>query len=353
MTTAPSVVAMSDLMGIVWLVVLLALNAFFVAAEFAVIAAKRSQIEPRAEQGSRRARTTLWAMEHATLMLAVTQLGITICSLLILNVSEPAIHHLLEYGLFWLPAEASGVVAFVLTLLLVSGLHVVFGEMVPKNIAFSTPDRAALALAPPLVGIGTVFRPVVRALNGLADLVLKVFGVTPQHAVGTAFTLDQVATIVAESRREGVLRDDAGTLGNAFEFTEKVAADVAVPTSELVTVGPSGTPADIERAVAKFGYSRYVILDAAGAPSGYVHLKDVIDLEDDDEFDEPIPAKRHRGLISVTTSTDLEDALAAMQRAGAHLAKVVDPVAQIVGVLFLEDIIEELVGEVHDATQRD
>lgn len=344
---------MNDLLGIFWLVVLLGLNAFFVAAEFAIIAAKRSQIEPRAEQGSRRAKTTLWAMEHATLMLAVTQLGITICSLLILNVSEPAIHHLLQYGLFWLPEEASTVVAFVITLLLVSGLHVVFGEMVPKNIAFSTPDRAALLLAPPLVAFGRVFRPVVRALNGMADLVLKACGVTPKHAVGAAFTLDQVATIVAESRREGILRDDAGTLGNAFEFTEKVAADVAVPTRELITVGPEGTPADIERAVAKHGFSRYVIVDADGAPTGYVHLKDVISLEQDGEFDAPIPVKRHRSLIAVTMETELEDALAAMQRAGAHLSKVVDPYAQIVGVLFLEDIIEELVGEVHDATQRD
>ncbi len=347
------VTPMSDLAGIFWLVVLLALNGFFVAAEFAIIAAKRAQIEPKAEQGSRRAKTTLWAMEHATLMLACTQLGITICSLLILNVSEPAIHHLLEYPLFWLPEEVSGVAAFLITLVLVSGLHVVFGEMVPKNIAFSSPDTTALALSPVLVGFGRVFAPVVRVLNGTADLALKAFGVTPQHAVTSAFTLDQVATIVAESRREGVLRDDAGTLGNAFEFTEKVASDVAVPTADLVTIGADGSPADIERAVAKHGFSRYVIVDESGRPAAYIHLKDVIDLEDDDEYSEPIPAKRWRTFISVTTTTELEDALATLQRAGAHLARVVDPLGSIVGVLFLEDIIEELVGEVHDATQRD
>ena len=128
--------------GIIWLVVLLVVNAFFVGAEFAVISARRSQIEPKAEAGSKAAKTTLWAMEHATLMLATSQLGITVCSLVILNVSEPAIHHLLEIplGLTSLSGEAIGIIAFIAALLLVTFLHVVIGEMVPKNISFSVPD---------------------------------------------------------------------------------------------------------------------------------------------------------------------------------------------------------------------
>ena len=161
-----------SLPGILWLVVLLLVNAFFVGAEFAVISARRSQIEPKAEGGSRAAKTTLWAMEHATLMLATSQLGITICSLLILNVSEPAIHHLLEVplGLTGLPEAVSGVIAFAFTLLLVSFLHVVIGEMVPKNLSFSMPDQAALLLAPPLVFVGNVFKPVIVALNATAKI---------------------------------------------------------------------------------------------------------------------------------------------------------------------------------------
>src|SRR3954462_9111816 len=147
---------MSDWAGILALVVLLFINAFFVAAEFAVVSARRSQVEPLAERGKRSARTALFAMEHATLMLATTQLGITVCSLLILDVSEPAIHHLLEVPLHLtgLPDAAIGTISFIVTLVIVSFLHVVFGEMVPKNISFSMPDRAALLLAPPLVGIG-------------------------------------------------------------------------------------------------------------------------------------------------------------------------------------------------------
>src|SRR6476620_850777 len=157
---------MSDWAGIPWLVVLLLANAFFVGAAFAVLSARRSQIEPLAERGSRSAKTALWAMEHATLMLATSQLGITVCSLLILNVSEPAIHDLLQAPLraTGLSAHTVEVVAFVIVLLLVTFLHVVFGEMVPKNLSFSVPTRAALLLAPPLVMVSRAFRPVIWTL---------------------------------------------------------------------------------------------------------------------------------------------------------------------------------------------
>ncbi len=196
---------MSDWAGIAWLVVLLAANAFFVGAEFAVISARRSQIEPHADRGSRAAKTALYAMEHATMMLATCQLGITICSLLILNVSEPAIHHLLEgpLGLTGLPEAAVGVIGFVVALLLVSYLHVVFGEMVPKNLAFSLPDRAVLMLAPPLVAVSKAFHPIIVALNWTANHVLRLFRVEPKDEAASTYTLDEVATIVTQSRREG------------------------------------------------------------------------------------------------------------------------------------------------------
>ena len=342
-----------DWWGIGWLFLLLLINAFFVAAEFAVISARRSQIEPRAEAGSRSARTALWAMEHATLMLAATQLGITVCSLLILNVSEPAIHHLLEVPLeltHW-PEEVLTTIAFIITLTIVSFLHVVLGEMVPKNLSFTLPERLILLLAPPLVGIATVFRPIIVVLNATANGVLRLFRITPKNEAVSAFTVDEVATIVATSTREGVLTDSTGTLSNAFEFTGKKVRDVAVAMPQLVTLPEAATPADVERAVAQRGFSRYVLVDDDGEPTGYLHLKDVIDL-DEDEFAEPVPPKRIRQLISIFRDTDLEDALATMRRSGVHLARVFDENGATLGVIFLEDIIEELVGEVQDATRR-
>lgn len=343
-----------DWWGIAWLGVLLVINAFFVGAEFAVISARRSQIEPLAEAGSRSAKTALWAMEHATLMLAACQLGITVCSLLILNVSEPAIHHLLEVPLAltgW-PEEVIGTVAFIIALLLVSFLHVVFGEMVPKNISFSVPDRAALILAPPLVFVARIFNPVIVALNAIANAILRLFRVTPKTEANSIYTLDEVATIVAQSTREGVLTDAGGTLNAAFEFTSKKVQDIAVGMSALVTLPEDATPEDVERAVAQRGFSRYILVDDLGEPTGYLHLKDVIDLDDADEFTEPVPPKRIRQLISIFRGTDLEDALATMRRSGVHVARAFDESGSTKGVLFLEDIIEELVGEVQDATRR-
>lgn len=347
---------MNDWAGLVWLVVLLLANAFFVGGEFAVISARRSQIEPVAERGSRAAKTALYAMEHATLMLATSQLGITICSLLILNVSEPAIHHLLEipmHALGWDEGVIS-VAAFVITLALVSFLHVVFGEMVPKNLAFSMPDRAVLILAPPLVWVSRVFRHVIHALNGSANAFLRLFRVEPKNEASSAFTIEEVATIVSRSRREGVLNDTSGAVAAAVEFTDKKARDIAVPMAELITLPSTATPADVERAVARYGFSRYVIADDQRTALGYVHLKDVLRAAEDDDAqpDAPLPAKRIHHMVPVLEETDLEDALAAMRRAGRHLAEVRDGAGEMTAVLFLEDILEELIGEVQDATRR-
>jgi len=286
-----------------------------------------------------------------------------VCSLLILNVSEPAIHHLLEIplNLTGLPEEAIGTIAFIMALLIVSYLHVVFGEMVPKNLSFSIPDQAVLILAPPLVFFGRLVKPVIVALNSTANGVLRLFGVAPKNEATSTFTLDEVATIVSQSTREGVLSDDSGALSAAFEFTAKKAKDIAVPLDQLVTLPESATPADVEKAVTRHGFSRYVLDYESGEPSGYIHLKDVLGLDVDpvDPVDtgrtgytDPIPAKLIRQLVSIFEDTDLEDALATMRRSGAHLARTFTVTGDATGVLFLEDIIEELVGEVQDATRR-
>ncbi|MGM1017741.1 MAG: hemolysin family protein [Actinomycetota bacterium] len=349
---------MSDWGGLVWLVVLLVANAFFVGAEFAVISARRSQIEPRAERGERAAKTALYAMEHATLMLATSQLGITICSLLILNVSEPAIHHLLAvpmHALGW-PDAAVDIVSFTIALLIVSFLHVVFGEMVPKNLAFSLPEQAVLILATPLVWVSKVFMPVIWVLNAAANGVLRLFRVEPKNEAASTFTLGEVATIVSQSRREGVLTDHSGTVAAVVEFTDKKARDIAVGLDDLVTLPETTTPDEIERAVARYGFSRYVIVDEASVPVGYVHLKDILRAAEGPDAEaktvQRVPAKRIHHMVPVQDDTDLEDALATMRQAGRHLAKVRNRAGKTTAVLFLEDIIEELVGEVQDATRR-
>lgn len=350
---------MSDWSGLAWLGVLLLVNAFFVAAEFAVISARRSQIEPLAEKGSRRAKTALWAMENVSLMLATCQLGITVASLLILTVSEPSIHHLMELaleGTHWDPVVIS-VLSFLTALILVTFLHVVLGEMVPKNASFSMPDRATLLLAPPLVFTARLVKPVIVAMNAIANAGLRLVRVQPKDEANSSYTLDEVATIVSHSTREGMIDDKLGALSAAFEFTVKKARDIQIPVPSLVSLPEHALVAELERAVAEHGFSRYVITDTTGEPVGYIHLKDVLALDDEETasgvHSGAIPTKRIRQLAMLADSTDLEDALAQLQRSGIHLARVVDAQGTTTGVLFLEDIIEELVGEVHDATRRD
>ena len=164
--------------------------------------------------------------------------------------------------------------------------------------------------------------------------------------------MPEVQQIVTESHREGLVEADKfGLVGAALEFSDKNAADVGVPVADLVTVPSDATPDDIERLVAKHGFSRYPTIDTAGELTGYLHLKDVL-YADDTDRGEPVPRKRLRRLATVLPEDEVEDVLTTMQRTGTHLARVVDGHGAVIGVVFLEDVIEELVGEVTDSTQR-
>jgi CBS domain containing-hemolysin-like protein len=351
-------------------VVLLLLNAFFVGAEFAVISARRSQIEPLADAGRRGAATTLWAMEHVSLMLAAAQLGITVCSLGLGAVAEPAVASLLEgpFHAAGVPDELIHPIAFTIALAIVVYLHVVVGEMIPKNLALATPERAALALAPPLVWVARAMSLLIKVLRAATNVLLRLLRVEPKEELTSAFTAEEVHAIVAESRKEGLLQPGHDLLTGALELSRRHAVDVMVPWQRLDTVTAGSTPRDVERLVARTGYSRFPVVLPGGRAevAGYLHLKDLL-YADDDRYLEPIPDKRVRALVSVAPEDEIEEVLAAMQRSGSHLARVVQdggpgvdggepgqPGGQTVtiGVVFLEDVLEELVGEVRDATQR-
>jgi len=340
--------------GLLAFLVLLLVNGFFVAAEFAVISARRAQIEPRAEAGSRPAKITIKAMENVSLILATCQLGVTIAGLLILLVAEPSIHELLKTPLhaLGLPEAVESATSFGIALIIVSFLHVLVGEMVPKNISFSIPERAALVLVPIVYGLALILKPVVYALNATANGIVRLFGVKPKNEANSAFTLEQVEDIVSHSTRAGVLSDETGAITNTFEFTDKKVKDILVPVQNLVTLPTDVTPRDVEQAVAKHGFSRYVVLEADGSLEGYLHLKDVIDA-DEEEADEPVERKLIRTVKSIGGGVELEDALALMQKDRQHLMASFDNEGNLLGLLFLEDILEELVGEVQDATRRE
>jgi len=270
-------------------------NAFFVGAEFALISARRTLIEPRVAAGSRSARITLGAMENVSLMMAGAQLGITVCSLALGAVSEPAIAHLLE-----IPLAAAGIpaillhpIAFVVALSVVTFLHVVVGEMVPKNIALAGPERSALVLAPPLVLCVRVLLPPIRTMNQVANLVLHMVRVEPKQEVTSSFTRDEVADLVAQSRQGGLLgENDERLLLGALSFEERDTSGVALPMGTVQTLPAGATHADGEAAAAT-GFSRFPVTRADGS-AGFVHLKDVIaelvgQIRDDSRRHEPQP----------------------------------------------------------------
>lgn len=335
-----------------WLAVCLLLgNAFFVGAEFAVMTARRSRLEPLAAAGSKRAKVSLEALEHVASLLTTAQLGITLCSVGLGAVAEQALHEMISPPLVRLGISdpASSLIALLMALLIVAYLHVVIGEMVPKNLAIAGPQRAALLLAPALLVITRVLRPVIAVLEGLAKAMVRALGIEPKDELTSAFTADEVQLIVAESHREGLIKSERhGLARRALEFSDRVAGDVAVPLSSLVTLSFGATPDDVEHLVAKCGFSRFVITDAAGQVAGYLHLKDVL-YADEVQRRAPVPIKRVRSLATVRSDDEVEDVLATMQLTGAHLARVVDPAGAVSGVVFLEDVLEELVGEVSDS----
>lgn len=341
---------MGDTTLILLTIVLLLANAFFVGAEFAIISARRTTIEPRALEGSRAARTTLGAMENVSLMLAGCQLGITICSLGLGSLGEPAVAHVLEgvFKEFGVPEGLLHPVAFAIALAIIVSLHVVIGEMVPKNLALALPDRAALLLTPILVLLVRAGRPLLILVNGLANAVLRLLRVTPKDEVTSAFTRDEVAGLVAESRREGLLdMGEEQLLTGALEFEERRASTVLLPIDEVVTLPVHTTPGAVEDAVARTGFSRFPVVDAQGVLSGYLHLKDVLH-DDVLALEEEVSMDLVRPLPSVDATDRLRDVLATLQRTGAHLAQVTDGTGTVLGLVALEDVLEELVGEITD-----
>ena len=346
---------MSPTLAVLLTIVLLALNAFFVGAEFALVSARRSQVEPRAQAGSRLARTTLHAMENVSLMMAGAQLGITICSLGLGAVGEPTMAHLLEpaFELVHVPHQLVHPISFVIALMIVVFLHVVLGEMVPKNIALAGPDRAALALGPPLLMVVTVLRPLIVALNALANGILRLLRVEPQGEVSSSYTREEVAALVEESHGEGLLRaDEYDRLSGALGFTEKTVAAVLMPPASLTTVRRGSSVEEVEAVCAATGYSRFPVAADDGELVGYLHIKDVLET-DASRRERLVEDKWIRPFAPVGAGEALHDALETLQRRGAHMARVVDVDGRTLGLATLEDVIEELVGEIRDAAHHD
>ncbi|MEO7261821.1 MAG: hemolysin family protein [Jatrophihabitantaceae bacterium] len=341
---------MTGLLLVAALVLLLG-NAFFVAAEFAAVSVRRAQIQPLAAT-SRRARHVLAAQQRLSLLLAGAQLGITLCSLGLGAVAEPAVAAIFEdlFHALGVPTGLNHPLAFTIALAVVVLSHMVIGEMVPKNIALATSERAALLLVPTLDGFVTATGPVIRGLNALANAGLRLARIEPQDELKSAYTPDELAEILAESRNEGYL--DAAEhhrLSSALQLAERTAADATIPHAALVTISTATTTAELEALTAATGYSRFPVQDPSrpGALLGFVHIKDVLTGAHDPA--RPWPAQHLHRMPVIPADSPLPDVITALRRARSHLGHVTDGATSL-GVLALEDVVEEFVGEISDAS---
>ncbi len=331
-------------------VALIAGNAFFVGAEFGLVSARRSVIELKALNGSALAKITLKAMEQVSVMLAGAQLGITLCSLALGAMSEPLIVGLLEQPFIYLgiPNVLLHPVSIVVALLIMTYLHVVFGEMIPKNLALAGPDKTAIILTPVLFWLVRIFYPAVFVLNSLANLSTRLLGINPKNEITSSFTRDEVAGFVEESHREGLLNnDEEQLLRGSLRFDEKLVGAIIIPVEKLTITTDTATPADIEKLVTATGYSRFPVQNRLKKLIGYVHLKDILDINRAD-YHKTLPKDEIRPLPLVKSQDSLHDALIAMQRSGAHMAQVLNNRNRVLGVIMLEDALEDLVGEIRD-----
>lgn len=337
---------MSPEIGILVGLLLLVGNAFFVGAEFSLISVRRSTIEPLAANGSKRARITLKALENISLLMAGAQLGITLCSLGLGAIAEPAIAHLLEgpFHQINVPEHLLHPFSFTVALTLVIFLHVVIGEMVPKNIALAGPEKASLILTPTLVRIVTILKPLIQLLNMIANGILLLCRVKPKTEVTSSYTRDEMADLVKESRKGGYLSEDnEQLLSGALAFDTQTVQKIIIPIEEVITVGLSITHGELEALAVKTGFSRFPVVDGQGKYQGYIHLKD--NIQNDEQFiDQPINKQKIRELISISDTQSIRMTLKVMQRSGAHIAAVTSDEG-LVGLVALEDVLEELVGE--------
>ncbi|MGB6161963.1 MAG: hemolysin family protein [Pseudonocardiaceae bacterium] len=333
--------------------VLLAGNAFFVGAEFALISARRERLEAMAKRGVQRAHTVIRAAEMLPLMLAAAQLGITISSLGLGSLGEPAIARQLEWltGSLGVPDAVLHTAAFIIALGIVTVAHILLGEMVPKNIAIAGPERTALWMVPPLVAFMRVTRPIITLFSRAARLVLQLCGVQLREELSSAYSSDELANLIADSNRAGLLdSQEHRRLTQTLSTMTRTVADVLIPLSGLTTVPAEPTLGDIERAVAQTGFSRFPLRTGTdGQLVGYLHVKDVLELLGRSP-DTPVPPGSARPLPEMRSTAKLDQALALLLRSGSHLARVVNPSGNTEGVVALEDLVEEYVGTVRDAT---
>ncbi len=341
--------AIAGRLGLVLLLV--GLNAFFVASEFALVAVRRSRIDEMAEAGDRGAKNVQRALKHLDRYIAGTQLGITIASLALGWVGEPAIATLIDLALsaFGLPAAPPGVhtgASIAVAFFIITFLHIVLGELAPKTMALVNPEGVSRIVAPPLMIFSRLMWPMIWIFNGAANWVLRLFGMDPVSE-GQGHSPEELRLLVMQARAHGTLNEsDSAMLAGVLDFHEKKARDVMRPRTDVVALDMTATEKEVWAVVREERYSRYpVYRESLDDVVGVFLAKDLWLRSSDEPFS---LEKLMREPLYVPDSRAAERVLDDLRRTRAHMAAVLDEYGGTAGIITMEDLIEEVIGDISD-----
>ncbi len=349
---SPSAIAF----GLAAVVVLVLANAFFVAAEFALVGARKTRLDELERAGDGKARLARRAVQSLDRYISATQLGITLASLGLGWVGEPALAHLIEGGFSWLPpaarALATHTVAAAIAFAIITVLHIILGELVPKALALRYPEDVSRWVSGPLIAFGWLVAGPTALLNGTANRLLALVGISAPTEHERVHSPEEIRLLVEQSGESGSLGDqDARLLEGVFEFSEKTAQEVMTPRTRMATLEDAMTAADAADAIAEAGRSRYPVWrDSVDDIVGVVHAKDVLRAL---RADPTVPLRSlMRPPLLVPGTREVEDVLADMKRLKTHLAVVLDEYGGTAGLVTMEDLLEEIVGDIYDEHDR-
>jgi putative hemolysin len=339
------------LLGLFGISALVLVNAYFVASEFALVAVRRTQLELWAADGRTGADSALEAVENLDDAIAATQLGITLASLGLGWVGEPAVAGLLEPLLATVGIGSSAIIhTFALTFAFaaVTFIHVVAGELAPKAIALDYPGRVALVCARPLLSFSRLFRVVLIFMNGTATLLVRALGVRPAGHLRDIHSSEELSLMVSESRAAGVIRPYAGRiLGNVFRLTRTRVRDVMVPSQDVIAISKDADSDDLLDLLKGSGFTRIPVYDRdPNQIIGILHTKDLFQIYAKQRI--VILSDAIRPAIDMRPDLHVVDALRQFRRNRRHLVIVRDEGGPMLGICTLEDVLEEIVGEIED-----
>jgi CBS domain containing-hemolysin-like protein len=348
-------VDISSLLGLGAVFALVAANGFFVAAEFALVKVRTTRIDQLVAEGHSAAKTVQKQIQHLDTYIASTQLGITLASLALGWIGEPTLSHLIEPLFTWIGGEAvetlAHSLAITISFALITAFHIVLGELVPKSIALQRSEGTSLFVARPLLLFTRLLRPFILLMNGIGNAVVHLLGLQAAGEHAAVHSVEELEMLVAQSRKGGVLdAQEEVLLHHVFGFGEKTAQQVMLPRREIVAVPTTASFEELQAVLVQEQYTRLPIYeDTLDTIVGMVHLKDVFTWQHTDTSQGSFTLQQIlRPVLYATQTTSIEVVFTQMRNKRIHLAIVIDEYGSTAGMVTLEDIVEEIVGEVQD-----